>query len=308
MANIERIHSAPVNLDRFVAEIAPSIQRVFGTDAGQHYRQHAYRALTATIEGGAIECWCARDVEGAGALLFLVKSGGRGTVSFLHGLARPSARRDVHALLETVLDREQTRALATDYIPFDAVDAGSVYIRHGFRRTDRQIMVLEKSMAYESAPAHSGIRRVRTAELPDLSRVLMETYAAHPERFLFPETHSTKAALTFLARTWSGAHGAKTDQHTYGIWRHGRCQGFALGTELYPGVGFILHIAVTPDAQGQGLGGALARHLCGAFFSAGLDRVLLGVTSANRAANLYARLGFRASQHFSVFHNRASQG
>jgi ribosomal protein S18 acetylase RimI-like enzyme len=75
---------------------------------------------------------------------------------------------------------------------------------------------------------------------------------------------------------------------------------------MTPDTGFVLQAAVAPPWQGRGLGTGLLRGLAAAFRAAGLPRVTLGVTAANPARHLYARLGFETKCHTGAYVWRAA--
>jgi ribosomal-protein-alanine N-acetyltransferase len=74
----------------------------------------------------------------------------------------------------------------------------------------------------------------------------------------------------------------------------GAIVGYALGARAStPGEGWLLSLAVHPQARGRGVAVELMRALVQSFAEAGLSRVVLTVTPGNVAAvRLYERLGF----------------
>ncbi len=64
-------------------------------------------------------------------------------------------------------------------------------------------------------------------------------------------------------------------------------------SEGTPGELYVDTLAVTEAARGQGVGAALLAAAAGQARARGLDRVGLLVEDGNRAATLYARMGFR---------------
>ncbi|WP_341504109.1 N-acetyltransferase [Gallaecimonas sp. GXIMD4217] len=74
----------------------------------------------------------------------------------------------------------------------------------------------------------------------------------------------------------------------------GTLSGYVLGApDQQPGVAWILSLAVSPQARGQGLGKRLTEQLLANFRRLGYQRVKLTVHPDNGAIGLYERLGFK---------------
>ena len=72
-----------------------------------------------------------------------------------------------------------------------------------------------------------------------------------------------------------------------------------LTTTIDPRTAHIAQVAVSPDAQGQGMGGRLVSWASAMAHVAGYERITLLVAARNHAANaLYARLGFSQTALF----------
>lgn len=78
----------------------------------------------------------------------------------------------------------------------------------------------------------------------------------------------------------------------------GRVAGYVLGSaQAGDGHGWILSLAVDPEARGRGAGRALVTALLDAFAARGAGETLLHVSPANAAAiALYERLGFERAR------------
>jgi ribosomal protein S18 acetylase RimI-like enzyme len=151
----------------------------------------------------------------------------------------------------------------------------------------------------------TAIRPALPAEFPALAEVLEQTYTDHRELFLFPEVQSTTAALDYITCAARGDFGTHPACYTLGIWQDTQCLGLALGSQVLPALGFVLHLAVLPEARGRGLGTALLASLTENFGLEGMDYIGLGVTCDNPAVNLYKRAGFEVMAQLPVFY-RAS--
>ncbi|MCY1126189.1 ribosomal protein S18-alanine N-acetyltransferase [Frigidibacter sp. RF13] len=98
------------------------------------------------------------------------------------------------------------------------------------------------------------------------------------------------AAFTF-PRPWSAAEIAQLLDDPLCFLSH-RADGFALGRAV-AGEAELLTIAVHPDAQGRGVGGALLAELIGHARSRAAERMFLEVAAGNESAiRLYLAAGF----------------
>ncbi len=81
----------------------------------------------------------------------------------------------------------------------------------------------------------------------------------------------------------------------------GRLCGLCLASLVAADVGHITQICVSPAARGRGLGYELLRRSLVALAEAGMRKVTLTVTSANRSAvELYERMGFAVLRRFAA--------
>jgi ribosomal protein S18 acetylase RimI-like enzyme len=121
-------------------------------------------------------------------------------------------------------------------------------------------------------------------------------------------------ALVALERACFGDHGyspylLRMAPRVFGdaclvAWADERLLGYALGAleSRHREVGWVLSIAVLPEARGRGLGEALTRSCVAALEIAGAEVVRLTVAPDNRAAvRLYRRLGFAVAEEVPDF-------
>ena len=305
MSKIHRIHAAPGNLAAFIHEILPSYEGIYGPEAAQHYRERAPQDLARTITHPAIRCYAFMEGPQAEALLFIRQTATRHLLSFFHVLQGSKGEAGAGELLEyAVTDLEQAGnpLIVSEYLAFSPLQLDDRYTALGFQCIGRS---LQHSTTLPSATAEHPVALINPFDVHNIdtvARVLADTYAHHPEQILFEEASGVRAASDFIAQSQAGAFGSSHPEYQLGAWLDGTCVGFALGSEVVAGLGFVLHMAVLPEYQGRGIGRQLLHHLTAAFARHGLSRVALGVTNTNPARYLYESAGFETLQPFPVYY------
>lgn len=301
MFSPQRLHTPPSNLHDFVAEIRPPFEHLWGPKAGEFYRATAPGGLGASVVSASISAYGSMDGDRAAGLLFVRQEGRRAALSFFHMLAPFRATSLANQLVDFALSEtmKQSDEIVTEFVPFDECDWEPVFEGHGFRTIARQIMRRE-AVAVE-AVVSDGVRLVSPDGLDHLAGILAESYAADSGRFLFPEVQSADAAHAYLRRVARGEFGRHIPSYTIGASLGGARAGFAIGSDVLPGVGFILHMAVHPSYRRRGVGRSLLSQLCSNFASQGLDYIALGVTCDNPAVKLYEKAGFEHAAQVPVF-------
>lgn len=305
MSEIRRILHAPTNLGDYIEEILPPYEKLYGTQAAQHYRVNAPRDLARTMAHPALRCYAVMDGSHALALLFVRATATRHLLSFFHELQGIPGKSPAGDLLRFVInDLEQctNSLIQSEYLSFSPATLDETYMALGFQRMDRSV----QRSPLHSAPAHpSAVARIAPLEVSQLdlaANVLAAAYAQHPERMIFEEVADGAAAKTFIAQLQAGGFGSSRRAYQLGAWVDDTCVGVVLGSEVVAGLGFVLHMAVVPSYQGQGIGRDLLTQLTGAFLQAGLDHAALAVTNSNPARYLYEQAGFETVQAFPVYY------
>ena len=244
------------------------------------------------------------EQDNAAGMLFVREEGDRKVINFFHVLLPCRGFGLEEKLLEFVLRDlgDWSGAIFTDFIPYYPIALDGVLSELGFSKIERQIMHRQPWKDHAQAPEGVILRTVDVKSLPEIADVLVESYARHSERFLFPEVQSHAEAETYLSRVHSGAFGNYHPDFGIGAWTGEVCVGFAIGSQVLPGLGFALHVAVRPDFQGRGLGQTLLGALATAIADEGLDYIALGVTCDNPAVFLYQRAGFECVAKVPVYH------
>ncbi len=305
MSTIHRIHAAPENLAAFIHEILPAYEGIYGPEAARHYRERAPQDVAQTIAHPAIRCYAIMEGRQAEALLFIRPTPTRYLISFFHVLlGSPAEARSGELLAYAVNDLAQAGnpLIVSEYLAFSPLALDDTYAALGFQCIGRSLQHNTHLPSPTAGPPVASITPWDASGMGTVARILADTYADHPEQILFEETSSVEAAHRFLVQTRAGAFGSCLSAYQLGAWLDGTCVGFALGSEVVAGLGFVLHMAVLPAYQGQGIGRQLLHHLTAAFAQQGLGRVALGVTNSNTARYLYESAGFETVQPFPVYY------
>lgn len=303
-----RIQTPPQNLNQYATEILPGFEALYGPRAGAYYQRVASDSMAATLLSPDVTAYGSMDDGTAAALLFARHTENRTTIVFFHVLApwrHLNVGQDLlHCALRDLTGRHDE--LRTDFVPFFPLEEDETFSFQGFAKISRQLMRGTAGGAILPPVDGTTIRPALPAEFPALAQVLERTYADHRERFLFPEVQSVKAARAYLTSASRGDFGMHPTNYTLGIWQDTECLGLALGSEVLPALGFVLHLAVLPEARGRGLGTALLAAITENFGREGMDYIGLGVTCDNPAVNLYKRAGFEALLQLPVFYRASS--
>lgn len=299
-----RLDTAPANLPDFIAEILPAFDALYGPAASAHYGRCALAGISASLASPAVSAYGSMYEGEAAALLFASREGTRTSIAFFHVLGPYRHLPAGDALLEFALRdlEEREGEILTDFVPFFPMAVDECFARRGFAKVSRQIMRRAPWNGEIPLPVGIILRPDAAGELEALATTLAETYAHHAERFLFVEVQSEQHALSYLQRIQEGGLGLHLPGYTIGAWKGKQCAGLALGCQVLPGLGFVLHLAVRPCFQGLGLGRALLGALGAAFAREGMDYIALGVTCDNPAVTLYHGAGFAVAAQVPVYY------
>ena len=217
----------------------------------------------------------------------------------------------VVALAKSILAVVQSKPLVcrieTQFVPFELSSLREAFLAAGFQEFER--VFLRKDLAIG--------RRTSTERGAFQFEPWAASYASRAAA-LMQQAHlgSVDAEMNEMYRTEGGCRSLLENimaQHGCGqlvpaasyILRRPRAQalsGFLLTTEISAGHAHLAQVAVSPSAQGLGLGKLLLGRAIDALSRAGYRSVSLMVSETNqRALSLYESMGFRAVLGFPVF-------
>ncbi len=294
MYELKRLDAAPPNVADYVREILPGFMDLYGPEAADYYAQTATVGIASTIANANVLAFACLSGDSASAMLFVKRDETRTILSFLHVLEPHRDAGVGEALLRYALESmaEEPREVMTEFIPFHPVALDQLFECYGFTKIERQLMRSPTGVVAPAYPSRFEFTHPSLSDLEALGAVLTETYVGHSERFLFPEVQSRSKALAYLTRAVNGHFGPFVPGFAIAAWKDGQCAGFGVGCQVLPGLGFVLHLAVRPAFQGNGIGTGLLQALSAAFARHGLNYIALGVTCDNPAVKLYRRTGF----------------
>jgi ribosomal protein S18 acetylase RimI-like enzyme len=295
MPKLQRIGELPPNFEEYIEEISLGIGAIYGTRAAQEYCRTARSGVEGSLAHPMVDAFAIWEKGKAAGLLFTALRGNVGHISFIHVLRGYTGRG-----FEARLVREAVRTLraggvagiVAECIPFGPLDLDAVYRQLRFNRVERLLMTapVEAAGLVCTRPLRTG--QLRDVQWPAVAQLIVNTYRDHVDRALHAEVRDEAGALAFLESVTTGGYGNWRGEFGRVIVCKGEYVGAVLGCLLSQDVGFLLQVVVRPELQGRGFGTQLVRELALMFREAGSERMALGVTAANPAVRLYARLGF----------------
>jgi ribosomal protein S18 acetylase RimI-like enzyme len=210
-------------------------------------------------------------------------------------------------LLDAVQGEPAVRRIETQFVPFDLPALREIFLAAGFREFERMFLRNEW-MSGRNAPATRGEFRFESWSGSYTNRAAVLMQQAHQG--------SVDAEMNEMYRTREGCRslldsiieqygcGRLVPAASYVLRRFSEealC-GFLLTTEISTGHAHLAQVAVSPSAQGLGLGKLLLARALDALARAGYRSVSLMVSGTNqRALSLYESMGFRLVLDFPVF-------
>lgn len=296
---------APENLAGYVNTIAPFIESIYGARARDFYQATGLGLLRYMMLHPEIRTF-ASGPDGAPFTLLLARLGEERTnIFFIHAL--PEVDGADPALLTQAVSAlsAEGRPIYTDYVSNSGLNLHATYLGLGFQCRERQLMRLPLVDPPPDRSGDSDCQAARPEDLASIAALLHAIYRDDPDRHLFPEAERIEKAQAWLESVRAGGLGRHEADWLIVARVDGRIAGFAVGTEVMPGMGFVLHLVVGAPYQGRGIGGRLLSELCGRFRVAGLDYAGLGVTCDNPAIRLYGRAGFQRVADVPIYFREA---
>ncbi len=244
---------------------------------------------------------------------------GRNPVAYLSAHVSPEVFRPCSVYIRPEAPPETAQLLVETALELPEVQG---------RQLEAQLTVFEHQEALDAAFASCGVGVVARewlgaslrAELPEVASDLIRPWASeHLEgcASALAEAHqggiearinsafrSREAAATYLRDLVRGPGCGYFQPWASSVAvEDGRVVGFGLVTTVAPGVAHLPQVAVSPGAQGRGLGAALFQRAWSAARREGCRRMTLSVSLENeRARSWYQRLGFRPLARLSAYH------
>jgi len=308
---VDPLSSVPDNLSEFVDEIGAGLAELYGPEAAAHYRLVAPQALRATLPHPSVTAVAvglhppvAGEPAPCTGIAVAITKAQISQITLVHVLRERGGDDETGALvanLVKLLRNDGVEGILCEAVPMVPLDMKAPFLTLGFTRIERLLMLTDLTEDGIARPSLRESRPVTREDLRELAAVIVEAYRDHPGRQLHAEVRDPDAAVSFLESAMSGGFGTTRAAFTRAISRDGRIVAGIVGSEIAPGTGFVLQVAVTPAYQGLGLGTALLRDLSQSFWEGGFRRMALGVTMDNPARRLYERLGFSNHRNVDAF-------
>ncbi|MCC6488290.1 MAG: GNAT family N-acetyltransferase [Candidatus Hydrogenedentes bacterium] len=302
MFRVRSIQSLPANFPEFLEEIAEGLSALYGHRAGAHYRQNAEMSIQTAMRHPSVQCAAvfAGDREcprpDAAAILLAVTRHSVAQFSLVHVLGRFTGLALENQLIThmvSTLREGGVSGIVCESLPMTDVDLDGPFRALGFGQVERLLMECPLRPDGLARPTLKESVPLTPDDLPGLADTIVDAYRDHPGRWLHSEVRHVPNALAFLQSALHGGYGATRASFCRVVRRDGRVVAGLAGTEIVPGTGFVLQVAVRRANQGRGLGTLLMKEVAQCFCESGLERIALGVTAGNPARRLYERLGFR---------------
>jgi ribosomal protein S18 acetylase RimI-like enzyme len=301
----------PENVSEFIDEIATGLADLYGPDAATQYRRAAPHALRAALLHPAVRAVTAtrcpaeggRSARPSGLSLAVTKSA-IAQITLVHVLKGQDVNELAAGMVCNLVDllrHDGVDGIVCEAVPMVPMDLTETFGALGFTRIARYLMIAALSVEGIARPSLRESRPLLQADLPEMAETITEAYRDHPGRHLHAEVRTIEGAMAFLDTATIGGFGTTRAAFSRVIVREGRVVAGIVGSEIAPGVGFVLQVAVRSAYQSQGLGTLLLRDLAQTFFEGGYRRIALGVTVDNPARRLYERLGFAKHRDVDAF-------
>ncbi len=314
MQRVEPLSRAPGNLGEFIDEIGEGLSELYGPDAATHYQLVAPQAIRASLTHPSVTAVGAARTAAALAnreetrtcdgLAVAVNRSKVAQVTLIHVLRGALERGSGPALIRGLVEQLRSKdveGIICEAIPMAPLDLDGPFLSLGFRRIPRLLMIADLRAEGIARPTLKESRPLVREEVEALADVIVEAYRDHPGRDLHVEVRSHEGAVAFLESAMVGAFGTTRAAFTRVVQRDGRIVAGLVGSEIAPGVGFVLQVVVEPPYQNRGLGAVLLREVAQCFCEAGFRQIALGVTVGNPARRLYERLGFRQQRAVNAY-------
>jgi [ribosomal protein S18]-alanine N-acetyltransferase len=302
--HIRLITRPPHNFSEFIEEVAEGLAELYGPAAGGAYRRIGPKAVQATMRSPEVRTWCAEvDGEPAAIAMALFREDA-GRIPFIHVLRRYSGTGVEDGLLREAVKTLRAggvSSIASECIPFCEVDLRKPFQALGFRVFPRQLMIADTHLLSNMGIGVAHSAPCSSVEMHGAAEAIAAAYDRHPERDLHREVRDATSAEAWIRSSLQGAFGVSHPEYVRVVRGPDPVLGVIVGCEVAPGVGFVLQVAVRPEAQKRGLGRVLIQDLTTCFLKRGMKRTALGVTIRNPARNLYLRLGFEPLRDVDAF-------
>lgn len=290
-----KLAAPPENLEAFIAEIAEGVRAVYGDAAAQAYVERAARGFGAAIATPAACLWSVGEGRASRGLLLGILREGVAEITLVHVLRGHEGAQVEHALVSAAVRdfrRAGARAILSEGLAYAPMDLDGAFTREGFETVPRGLYTARADEVSQRSGGAAPGAPLSIPEYRAAAGCIAAAYAGHPGRRLHPEVHHPDAALGYVLRVLSGMYGPVLPAYVRGVQQEGRCAGVLLGSEIAPGMGFVLQVATRPECRGQGIATGLLGGFAAACLEAGVPSLGLGVTLDNPARRLYEALGF----------------
>ncbi len=301
---IRDIAALPPNFDEFISENAIGLRTLYGPAAEAEYRSTVREHLQTAINAEILRATVAFDGARAAAMTLSTIHDSIGRINHHHVLRDYAGQGADHALIEDAVAsfrHDGVDAILSECVPFCDIDESPVFARLGFIERRRAVMRADLPLIRSAPAMQPEIAAITHRQREAVAATLMRAYEGHPSRVLHPEVLTESRAMSFVKTALSGGYGATDRDYSLYSGTPKSPDAIILCCRVAPDVGFVLHVAVRPECQNQGLGAQLIAAAARHFTRTGLRKIALGVSCDNPAIHLYERLGFEVVHHLNSY-------
>jgi len=287
-------------------------------EEGAHWKKQLFWDYGQTLElverlvaSRALPGFVLRDGNEVVGYSYFVVDRPVGFIGGLYILDSHAALANYHQLIKrlvvTMCGLDEMQRIESQVMPFN-VEFSPIFVSLGFEALPRYFLtasmgskqVLEKVELSEKVESYS-IQAWQPQFLMAATEVICDSYVESPDAVLCRDYQSRKGCTRFLRNLIeSPTCGRFSRQDTRVVQdQSGKICGVLIATKINGDTGMVPQLSIRRDCQGKGLGSWLLAEYMRSAALAGLKRVSLSVSQANkRAFKIYQRFGFQIEKEF----------
>ncbi|PYX79207.1 MAG: GNAT family N-acetyltransferase [Acidobacteria bacterium] len=247
---------------------------------------------------------------------FFVYEGNKGVIGDLfvaNGNGnRASGQREVESrlllhVIETLQQSPGIHRVEAQLLVHETGVVARPFVEQGFHRYPRLFMSVPLSNTHPSSspmPRDIEIRRWSEQDYQTAAAVITAAYRGHVDSEINDQYRTLSGAVRFLNNIVRFPGCGLFDAESSFVAIHKTLRslvGVILCSRVRHDVGHVTQVCLLPEYRGQKIGEALLAHTAANLRKRNFSLLSLTVTEANRAVDLYKRLGFESKRVFDAF-------
>jgi ribosomal protein S18 acetylase RimI-like enzyme len=247
---------------------------------------------------------------------FFVYEGNKGVIGDLFvgdgNGSRTSSPREVESrlllhVIETLQQSPGIHRVEAQLLVHETGMVARPFVEQGFHRYPRLFMSVPLNTAHAASsemPHEIEIRRWTEPDYQAAAAVITAAYRGHVDSEINDQYRTLSGALRFLNNIVRFPGCGQFDSESSFVAVHKTLRnvvGVILCSRVRHDVGHVTQVCLLPEYRGQKIGEALLAHTLANLRKRNFSLLSLTVTEANRAVDLYQRLGFETKRVFDAF-------